>query len=71
MTSTNALENPLELASDDIRAAALFGAAEAARKARGDHSVLVVCPAAWTSKITLLEQAGYKNAITWFIKMVG
>ena len=67
----DALENPLELASDDIRAAALFGAAEAARKARGDHSVLVVCPAAWTSKITLLEQAGYKNAITWFIKMVG
>lgn len=52
-------------------AAALVSAAEAARARRGDHSVLVVCPASWTSKIQLLEQLGYRNAITWHIKMAG
>ena len=61
----------IERLGPDIRdAAALFTAAEAARSARGDHSVLVVCPAAWTTKITLLQQLGYHNAITWFLKHV-
>lgn len=50
-------------------AAALLAAAEAARKIRGDASVIVVCPAAWHTKIALLEQSGYRKAITWFIKM--
>jgi len=50
-------------------AAALLAAAETARKTRGDASVMVVCPAAWRSKIALLEQSGYRKAITWFIKM--
>ncbi|MEH6644973.1 hypothetical protein [Sulfitobacter sp.] len=48
----------------------LFSAAEAARAQRGDHSVLVVCPADWQSKIDMLHQLGYLNAITWHIKMV-
>lgn len=49
----------------------LLEAAEAARRRRGDTSVLVVCPAAWKSKIGLLQEAGYSNAITWFIKIMG
>ena len=48
---------------------ALLEAAEAARQKRGDNSVLVVCPAAWHSKIAVLEQAGYRKAITWFVKI--
>lgn len=48
---------------------ALLEAAEAARQTRGDNSVLVVCPAAWRTKIALLEQAGYTKAITWFVKI--
>jgi len=31
-------------------------------------AAVVVCPAAWTSKITVLERAGYKTAIMWMIK---
>jgi len=65
----HALEDPQKLGVNDSDAASLFRAAEAARKQRGDHSVLVVCPAAWQSKIMLLEQAGYHKAITWHIKM--
>ncbi|MGZ2256404.1 hypothetical protein [Roseobacter sp. A03A-229] len=66
----DALEEPQ---STDVRCAqalALFEAAEAARGRRGDHSVLVVCPVAWRSKIALLEQAGYRNAMTWHVKFV-
>jgi hypothetical protein len=51
------------------KALALLKAAEAARGKRGDLSVLVVCPAAWTAKIALLKEAGYRPAITWFIKI--
>lgn len=65
------LERPQDLSSNFSSAAALVEAAEAARQGRGDHSVLVVCPAAWGAKIALLERAGYRNAITWHIKMVG
>ncbi|MCC5970789.1 MAG: hypothetical protein JJU15_12645 [Pararhodobacter sp.] len=57
-----------ELQAGGIKSATLFEAAEAARGRRGNASVLVVCPAAWASKITLLKNAGYSNAITWFIK---
>lgn len=54
--------------ANGVQAAALFEAAEAARSRRGNTSVLVVCPAAWTSKVELLKSVGYSNAITWFIK---
>lgn len=47
---------------------ALLRSAEAARAGRGDSSVMVVCPAAWTAKRTLLERAGYATAITWYFK---
>jgi len=62
------LEDARNLQAGGVKAAALLEAAEAARGRRGDTSVLVVCPAAWTSKIALLKNAGYRNAITWFIK---
>ena len=65
----SALENPQKLGPNSSDAASLFRVAEAARERRGDHSVLVVCPAAWQSKIMLLEQVGYHNAITWHIKV--
>lgn len=65
-----ATEDPFKLEASSERAAALFAAAEAARERRGDHSVVVVCPASWQSKIELLKQQGYRNAITWHIKMV-
>lgn len=63
------LERPDGLDTGSTPAAELLGAAEAARRARGDASIIVVCPAAWQSKISLLEQSGYRKAITWFIKM--
>lgn len=46
----------------------LLRAAEGALAARGTENVLVVCPAAWTSKIALLESMRYKTAMVWMIK---
>lgn len=63
------LEQPQGLDAGNTTAAELLASAEAARRTRGDASVMVVCPAAWESKIALLEQSGYRKAITWFIKM--
>lgn len=65
------LKSPTALGSRADQAAALFRAAESAREKRGDHSVLVVCPATWKAKIDLLTGAGYNNAITWFFKKIG
>lgn len=65
-----AAEDTRKLGASGPGAASLFFAAEAARARRGDHSVLVVCPAGWQSKIELLEKQGYHNAITWHIKML-
>ncbi len=62
------LSKPESLGPADTEAAALFQAAEAARTARGNQAMMVVCPAAWTSKIALLEAEGYRNAITWYKK---
>ncbi|MCJ7872258.1 hypothetical protein [Phaeobacter sp. J2-8] len=62
------LDDPATLVDDGHSAAALLARAEAARKDRGNAAILVVCPAAWDSKIALLQAAGYSNAITWFIK---
>jgi len=31
-------------------------------------SALVVCPAAWTSKRSVLEDAGFGVSMTWMIK---
>lgn len=49
---------------------ALLEMAEVARQNRGNNAVLVVCPAAWRSKIRLLEAAGYHKAITWSFKLL-
>lgn len=65
----DATQNPEELDISSLNAEALFLAAEAARAGRGDHSVLVVCPAAWQSKIEMLKHLGYSNAITWHIRV--
>lgn len=51
-------------------ATGLLAAAEAARARRGNSAVLVVCPADWTSKNRLLSDAGYRVAITWYVKQV-
>lgn len=64
----DALGDPATPGPGTEEASALFKAAESSRAQRGDHSVLVVCPAGWASKIALLERAGYRNAITWYIK---
>lgn len=66
----DALKDPKALSASGPQAAALFSVAEAARARRGAHSVLVVCPARWQSKIKMLEHLGYRNAITWHIRMV-
>lgn len=49
-------------------AADLLVAAELAFMNRRVHAALVVCPAAWTSKRTVLERQGYKTAKLWMLK---
>ena len=46
----------------------LLAAAETAFARRGTETALVVCPAAWPSKIALLEQSGYRTAKVWMLK---
>ena len=43
-------------------------ATQAALNTRANQSALVVCPAAWASKISVLENNGYETAIVWHIK---
>ena len=49
-------------------AASLLSAAESAFARRGFAGALVVCPAAWTSKVSLLEREGYRTAKLWMLK---
>ena len=65
-----AIADPDTPSADWDEGLALLEVAEAARQKRGDSAVLVVCPAAWRTKIALLEAAGYRKAITWFVKIV-
>lgn len=46
----------------------LLAAAESAFARRHVDSILVVCPAAWSSKISLLEQRGYRAAKLWMLR---
>lgn len=62
------LADPERLRGDGAGASDLLGAAEAALGARGNDAALVVCPAGWASKRAALTAAGYRNAITWFVK---
>lgn len=64
----NDYSNPSELQGSGRGAASLLGAAEAAFARRGIRAALVVCPALWTSKVTVLENAGYRTAMTWMIR---
>jgi predicted N-acetyltransferase YhbS len=46
----------------------LLAAAESAFVQRGVDSALVVCPAAWPSKISVLERRGYRTAKLWMLR---
>jgi hypothetical protein len=46
----------------------LLAAAEAAFARRGVNAALVVCPAAWPSKLSLLRQNGYRVAKLWMLQ---
>lgn len=46
----------------------LLAAAEGAFARRAIDSTLVVCPAAWSSKVALLERSGYCTAKLWMLK---
>jgi len=56
------------VANDASSGADLLAAAESAFAQRGVDSALVVCPAAWPSKIALLERSGYRTAKLWMRK---
>lgn len=60
--------NPLEVLNGGRAATVLLQAAEAALAGRGCTAAFIVCPAAWRSKIAILENAGYKTAMVWMIK---
>lgn len=46
----------------------LLSAAESAFARRAFAAVLAVCPAAWTSKVSVLERKGYRSAKLWMLK---
>lgn len=46
----------------------LLAAAESAFARRAVDSALVVCPAAWSAKVALLERKGYRAAKLWLLK---
>jgi hypothetical protein len=56
------------VASNGGSGADLLGAAESAFARRSIDSALVVCPAAWPSKIALLERNGFRTAKLWMLK---
>lgn len=62
------LANPAALDRGSEGSNALLRAAEAAFANRGVGAAFVVCPAGWTSKIDLLESAGYETAMVWSSK---
>ena len=51
--------------------ASLLAAAERAFARRAIDSALVVCPAGWLSKISLLQQSGYRTAKLWMLNSKG
>jgi hypothetical protein len=56
------------LSTDASSGANLLAAAESAFARRAIDSALVVCPAGWSSKISLLEQSGYQTAKLWMLR---
>ncbi|MGL4237924.1 hypothetical protein [Tabrizicola sp.] len=59
--------DPARMEESDA-AAALLQAAEASFAPRGIRTAFLVCPAAWASKVAVLENAGYRTAMVWMIK---
>jgi len=57
-----------QLANVGSAAMDLLAAAESAFARRDVDTALVVCPAAWDSKISILEQNGYQTAKLWMFK---
>ena len=60
--------NSSALSSGGATAGDLLSAAESAFARRAFKSALVVCPLAWTSKVSLLEREGYRTAKLWMLK---
>jgi hypothetical protein len=56
------------LANGGTGAGELLSAAESAFARRGVAAALAVCPAAWTSKVALLEAHGWRTAKLWMLK---
>lgn len=56
------------LSTSGLSSETLLAAAEGAFARRGVDSALVVCPAAWSSKISVLERRGYETAKLWMLK---
>jgi len=56
------------LSTDASSGANLLAAAEGAFARRSIDSTLVVCPAGWSSKISVLEQRGYRTAKLWMLR---
>lgn len=56
------------LSADASRSAGLLTAAESAFVRRTVDTALVVCPAEWPSKISLLKQGGYQPAKLWMVR---
>jgi len=57
-----------EIANDGRGVSNLLLAAESAFAGRNVEAALVVCPAGWISKISVLEQQGYRPAKVWMLK---
>ena len=58
----------LALSADASSGANLLAAAESAFARRAIDGALVVCPAGWSSKISLLERRGYQTAKLWMLR---
>ncbi len=53
---------------DGVSASKLLATAETAFARRGVTAALAICPAAWASKIAVLERNGYRSAKHWMFK---
>jgi hypothetical protein len=60
--------NASAVSNGGATAADLLSAAESAFARRAFTAALVVCPAAWTAKVSLLERDGYRTAKLWMLK---
>jgi predicted N-acetyltransferase YhbS len=60
--------NVSTLSSSGLSGETLLGAAECAFARRAVDSALVVCPAAWPSKVSLLQRRGYQTAKLWMLR---